>query len=625
MVPIATAIFIFLIITTVAVATAATDNISPFQICTCESDATAVHYASSKLSIWLKNYLCNSIQFNRINISSESISSIPTSCLAVGPCASKAVHFNFPLLTESQEGDGEETFAIGFPSIETTTFNNYAITGIPSSTKQRGTIYAAVSFIENFGVRFLTSNFTLPGTECPSKWLNASSKTVFNIETLPELYRFNPPLEYRQVLQWDFNEHSDFAMAVGINSPGNSLVGGGVNYASPPGFVHTSSNLVNRSALFATHPEWFWPRDNHSIGQLCWSNESLVEYVVNQVITMLKNQPDASVVSVSQNDNFDYCNSTAEQAIYKEEGGVGIGPILRAVNKVALAIKDKYPNVKVDTLAYQWTRGTPLITKPLDNVVIRLCSIECDFGSKLSDPSNAKFQKDIVDWSKISDRTWIWNYVTDFANYVMPWPDWYNIDPNTKFYYKHSGKGVFQESSYQSYGGDMAPLKGYLMAKTLFNPDLDGQAIIDEFLLGYYGPAAEQFQQYLNLWSNQVKDTNMYLGESVPYTSKYLSPRAIVESGNLLKEAESLVREAKDDVRLLHVQEGSLSTLYVALLRWKNIQMYANENPNIPWPFEKTLELTFDKFYTIYNATDVTHLSESGNDIEWLKKELNLG
>ena len=163
------------------------------------------------------------------------------------------------------------------------------------------------------------------------------------------------------------------------------------------------------------------------------------------------------------------------------------------------------------------------------------------------------------------------------------------------------------------------------MAKTLFNPDLDGQAIIDEFLLGYYGPAAEQFQQYLNLWSNQVKDTNMYLGESVPYTSKYLSPRAIVESGNLLKEAESLVREAKDDVRLLHVQEGSLSTLYVALLRWKNIQMYANENPNIPWPFEKTLELTFDKFYTIYNATDVTHLSESGNDIEWLKKELNLG
>ena len=80
------------------------------------------------------------MQFNTINrINISSVSSIPTSCLAVGPCASKAVHFNFPLLTESQEGDGEETFAIGFPSIETTTFNNI-ITGIPYSTKQRGTI-----------------------------------------------------------------------------------------------------------------------------------------------------------------------------------------------------------------------------------------------------------------------------------------------------------------------------------------------------------------------------------------------------------------------------------------------------------------------------------------------------
>ena len=37
-----------------------------------------------------------------------------------------------------------------------------------------------------------------------------------------------------------------------------------------------------------------------------------------------------------------------------------------------------------------------------------------------------------------------------------------------------------------------------------------------------------------------------------------------------------------------------------------------------------TLELTFDNFYTIYNATNVTHLSEGRNDIELLKKGLNL-
>ena len=61
-----------------------------------------------------------------------------------------------------------------------------------------------------------------------------------------------------------------------------------VLYASPPGFVHTSYNLlyypqvgqrVPPPELWKSHREWFWPRlDNASTayGQLCWSNASLV-------------------------------------------------------------------------------------------------------------------------------------------------------------------------------------------------------------------------------------------------------------------------------------------------------------------------------------------------------------
>lgn len=104
-----------------------------------------------------------------------------------------------------------------------------------------------------------------------------------------------------------------------------------------------------------------------------------------------------------------------------------MGPLLRAVNQVADAIKDDFPHVEVDTLAYQYTRPPPKITKPRSNVIIRLCSIECNFGVPLSDPSNSHFRDDMVGWSQISDRIWIWNYVTDFGNYVMPWPDYYSV------------------------------------------------------------------------------------------------------------------------------------------------------------------------------------------------------
>jgi hypothetical protein len=44
------------------------------------------------------------------------------------------------------------------------------------------------------------------------------------------------------------------------------------------------------------------------------------------------------------------------------------------------------------------------MTKPRDNVIVRLCSIECNFLKPLTDASNAAFTTDIINWNKISDR-----------------------------------------------------------------------------------------------------------------------------------------------------------------------------------------------------------------------------
>ena len=47
--------------------------------------------------------------------------------------------------------------------------------------------------------------------------------------------------------------------------------------------------------------------------------------------------------------------------------------------------------------------------QPRPNVIIRLCSIECNFAMPLTDPSNAPFQKDMGKWAAVSNRTYIWN------------------------------------------------------------------------------------------------------------------------------------------------------------------------------------------------------------------------
>lgn len=66
-----------------------------------------------------------------------------------------------------------------------------------------------------------------------------------------------------------------------------AVMGGSVGYISPPGFVHTSFILAPPlPTLNNTHPEWFggWhAASSQPLGQLCWSNASLVQYLIKQV------------------------------------------------------------------------------------------------------------------------------------------------------------------------------------------------------------------------------------------------------------------------------------------------------------------------------------------------------
>lgn len=578
------------------------------RVCTVEGDPPGVHAAAQKLRGWVESAgsACR-IQVNVLNITHES-----DGCLALGPgAADLAPAFRFPTI---QDGSVTESYAMQAAR------PMYVLTGNPKddSGRAQGTYFAALEFAERIGVRFLTSDaiaVTKNATICHDIWSG-----------LPDAYHYSPPLEYRNVLAWDVDQHKEFASSKRFNAPE-------LPYATPPGFVHTSYKLLNATAnnaassvgeLWNTHNEWFWPRKNSDptgsvYGQLCWSNSSLVAYVTKQVLAFLHAQPDASVISVSQNDNYNFCNSSAERAVYDAEGGAKIGPLLRAVNVIADAVRNEFPSrsVSIDTLAYQWTRAAPTVTLPRKNVIVRLCSIECNFGAPLSDPSNAKFQTDIVNWGQKSNRTWIWNYVTDFANYVMPWPDYYNLAPNTLFYMKHGVSGIFQEAAYQSTGSDLAPMKTYLMSKLLWDPENTRvNATVSEFLELYYGESVvPRLIEYMNLWSNAVRDSKFYLGESVPYTSAYLTPENLLRSAALMEPAPG-----DDASKAMRLRTAKMSTLYVVLLRWDEVRDYANAH-GVKWPYkETTLQAAFQSFSSIYKESRVTQLSEAGHDLAWLKK-----
>ena len=205
---------------------------------------------------------------------------------------------------------------------------------------------------------------------------------------------------------------------------------------------------------------------------------------------------------MSQNDNMLQCLDPAERAIVEEEQS-DIGPLLRAVNQIADAIRDSHPHVAVTTLAYDWGEEPPVKTKPRDNVVIRLCTGSMNFGQPLTHPSNKRFRGILEGWRYKANATrlYIWNYVVDSADTIEAYPDYFVLSKNIKYLAKLGVRGIFEEGpgvgsikrgvpEGPGPGTDMEEFKDYTMSTMLWDPTRNATAVENEFLVGYFGEGA---------------------------------------------------------------------------------------------------------------------------------------
>ena len=380
-----------------------------------------------------------------------------------------------------------------------------------------------------------------------------------------------PILEYREPFYWDAFD-GDWAARNKANSRAARLEehhGGKITYFP---FVHSFTELVPSDEYFAEHPEYFSEINGQRVGnhsQLCMSSDGAVEAAVATVRRWIEANPDVNIVSVSQNDWGSYCTCEPCSALADAEGSWA-APLVVFVNRIAEAIEGDYPNVAIDTLAYQWSRKPPKTIRPRDNVIIRLCSIECCFAHPLDScdyPQNVSFRDDIVGWSKLCDRLYIWDYVTSFSNYLTPFPNWDVLKPNIRFFADHGVKGIFEEGNYNSPGGELAELRAYVMAKLLWDPDYDADKAMDEFLEGYYGPAAEPIRDYVDMLTAKVRDENLHLVIWVGPNNAFLTDEIIERANHLFDVAER--RTAGDPDLLLRVRTARLGVQHAELTKYK--------------------------------------------------------
>jgi hypothetical protein len=423
--------------------------------------------------------------------------------------------------------------------------------------------------------------------------------------------RQKPALEYRDVFVIDCFD-GDWAARNRSNSFAARLEqkhGGKVVFAKGS-CAHTFSFLVPPGEFFATHPEYFSlvnGQRQSGYAQLCCTNEDVIRICTERAIDWLREQPDAAVISISQNDCFNYCECEKCQALVKAEESQ-MAPVLQLVNRVAEAVEKEYPDKTVETLAYQWTRKPPKTIRPRKNVDIRLCSIECCFSHPLTTcdgEQNKKFREDLDAWSKTGARLWVWDYTTDFAGYFMPFPNRHVLGPNIRYFIEHGVTGIFEEDNYESPHGEMSELDGYLMAKLLWKPEYDVKAATCEFMEAYYGAAAEPIAKYLDLLQDYVEKQNLHLGIYVTASSPHVTDEMLLAANELWQDAENRVQNEAEVLK--RVQRSRMSVDWLVMERVR----HEKSNPATANIELKKLALArFEPFMAVLSTSGVTRLRE---------------
>jgi len=424
----------------------------------------------------------------------------------------------------------------------------------------RGTLYGVYEMLEHFG-----------GCRWYSSWHSVIPHlSALKIPGLDETQM--PAFAMREPYWFDMFE-GDLAARNKVNGAAMRLQekhGGKIRFGTDC-MVHTFHTLVPPEEFFTTHPEYFSEIGGKRVkdsAQLCLTNPEVLRIATARVLERIRQDPGAKLFSVSQNDCHNYCTCAACRAIDTREGSPA-GTMIAFVNQVAEAVEKEFPNVWIETLAYQYTRTPPKTIRPRRNVVVRLCSIECEF-SKPFDRSaagqNRSFVEEMNRWSAMTDKLHIWDYTTDFRDYLGPFPNVLALQGNVRFFCDHHVVGVFEEGAYQGRHGDFAELKAWLLAKWLWNPDLPVEVLLNDFFAGYYGAAAPLVRRYFDelhaFYQNPGATLSIYddVLRQPPATADFYTRAA-----RLWRQAEEAVKDSP--AHSYNVRMGAIPALFAHLSR----------------------------------------------------------
>ena len=333
-------------------------------------------------------------------------------------------------------------------------------------------------------------------------------------------------------------------------------------------WVHTFNQILPADVYGKAHPEYYsyinGQRRPGSHSQWCLTNPAVLELAAQKIDSIFRAHPDMRMISVSQNDgNNTYCHCPECARIDEYEGSPS-GNLIRFVNKLA----ERFPDKQISTLAYLYSMHPPKHTKPLPNVNIMLCDIDCKREVPLTDNESGRdFMQALEGWGKISNNIFVWDYGINFDNMVAPFPNFHILQKNMQLFRQNHATMVFEQiNGGQQLGTDFGEMRAYMVAKLMWNPAQDADSLMQTFLKGYYGAAAPYLYKYQILLQGALlsSHTPLWIYDSpISHKDGMLCPQLMKTYAELFDQAEKAV--TADSTLLARVQIARLPLRYSEL------------------------------------------------------------
>ena len=166
----------------------------------------------------------------------------------------------------------------------------------------------------------------------------------------------------------------------------------------------------------------------------------------------------------------------------------------------------------------------PKTIKPNKDIIIVVCSDSCDWPYPLCTiDETEKFREDLSAWTELGVKTQTWTYIVNFDHYLIPNPNLLVTAKNNKIIRDLGACGVFMQGNYGERSiSDSGRMKAWVWSKLLWDPELDPEILMKDFIYGYYGECAEPIYKYetslLNIWkTGHKKPHNLMKGDKDPW------------------------------------------------------------------------------------------------------------